>query len=230
MIPRWTLFNSEQELSAAALDLVVQKADQAIAQRGRFDIVLAGGLTPRSIYKELPKAKADWARWYVWFGDERCLPPDDAERNSKMAYDAWLKHVKIPLRQIHVIPAELGAVKAAANYNMQLAMLGDFDLVLLGMGEDGHTASLFPGNSWDNGDAAIAVSGAPKPPSERVSLSASRLSHARHVVFLVTGKNKQEAVNAWRRGTYLPASAISSKGPLEVFLDQQASGQQVKAR
>lgn len=222
MIPRWTIFNSERALCEAALNLILQTAAQAIAQRGRFDIVLAGGTTPLSIYQELRKANADWARWYVWYGDERCLPPDDAERNSKMAYDAWLKHVPIPLRQIHVIPAELGAIKAAANYNMQLAMLGDFDLVLLGMGEDGHTASLFPGNAWDNGDAAIAVNGAPKPPSDRVSLSASRLSHARHVLFLVTGPGKQDAVNAWRRGTILPVAAISSKGPLDVFLDPAA--------
>jgi 6-phosphogluconolactonase len=223
MIPRWTIFPSDQALCKAALDIILQTATQAIAQRGRFDIVLAGGSTPRSIYESLRSAQADWPHWYIWYGDERCLPADDTERNSKMAYDAWLRHVAVPPRQNHVIQAELGAAKAAANYNMQLGMLGDFDLVLLGMGEDGHTASLFPGNPWDNGDAAIAVNAAPKPPAERVSLSATRLSRARQVLFIVTGAGKKVAVNAWRRGTPLPASAITSKGPLDVFLDQAAA-------
>ena len=230
MIPRWSIFPTETALCTAAIDLIVDAAAKAITQRGRFDIVLAGGTTPRAIYKELRGAQTDWKHWYVWFGDERCLPVMDAERNSAMAYDALLKHVPIPHRQIHVIAGELGAASAAANYNMQLAMLGDFDLVLLGMGEDGHTASLFPGKSWNNGDPTMAVSEAPKPPSDRVTLSVPRLSRARQVLFIVTGKGKQDAVNAWRRGAGLPASAITSKGTLDVFLDQQASGQQARPR
>jgi 6-phosphogluconolactonase len=223
MIPRWTTFTSDKALRTAALDLIVQTAAQAIAQRGRFDIVLAGGTTPRAIYEELRNVQTDWARWYVWYGDERCLPPTDAERNSKMAYDAWIRHVAIPPRQHHVIATEMGAARAAANYNLQLGMLGDFDLVLLGLGEDGHTASLFPDSSWDNGEAAIAVSDAPKPPADRVSLTASRLSRARQVLFIATGAGKKAAVHAWRRGTPLPASAITSKGALDVFLDQAAA-------
>ncbi len=223
MIPRWTIFSSDTKLCNAVLDIIVQSAAEAIAHRGRFDIVLAGGTTPRKIYQELKKAQTDWARWHVWYGDERCLPPEDAERNSKMAYDTLLRYVAIPTRQIHPIPAELGAVNAANNYNRQLAMLGDFDLVLLGLGEDGHTASLFPGDTWDNGEAAIAVSGAPKPPSDRVSLTASRLGRAKKVVFIVTGAGKKLAVGGWKRGVPLPAAAITSKGTLDVFLDQPAA-------
>jgi 6-phosphogluconolactonase len=230
MIPRWTILPTEAALCSTVIERIVDAANKAIAERGRFDIVLAGGSTPRTIYQGLCKAQTDWARWYVWFGDERCLPVEDGDRNSKMAYDAFLKHVAIPFRQIHVIQAELGAARAASSYNQQLGMLGDFDLVLLGMGEDGHTASLFPGHSWNNGDPAMAVSGAPKPPSERVSLTASRLSRSRQVLFIVTGKGKQEAINAWRRGGILPAAAITSKGTLEVFMDQQAAGQQVRTR
>lgn len=230
MIPRWTIHPSEEALCSAAIERIVAAANKAIAERGRFDIVLAGGTTPRTIYQGLCKAQTDWAHWYIWFGDERCLPPEDGERNSKMAYDALLKHVAIPFRQIHVIQGELGAARAAASYNLQLGMLGDFDLVLLGMGEDGHTASLFPGHSWNNGDPAMAVSDAPKPPSDRVSLTAARLSRSREVLFIVTGKGKQEAVNAWRRGAILPVAAITSKGILEVFMDQQAAGQQVRSR
>jgi 6-phosphogluconolactonase len=230
MIPRWTIHPSEAALCSAVIERITAAADKAIAERGRFDIVLAGGNTPRTIYQGLCKVQSDWARWYVWFGDERCLPQLDNERNSKMAYDALLKHVAIPFRQIHVIQGELGASKAASSYNQQLGMLGDFDLVLLGMGEDGHTASLFPGHSWNNGYPAMAVNDAPKPPSDRVSLTASRLSRSREILFIVTGKGKQEAINAWRRGADLPAAAITSKGTLEVFMDQQAAGQQVRPR
>jgi 6-phosphogluconolactonase len=102
-------------------------------------------------------------------------------------------------------------------------MLGEFDLVLLGLGEDGHTASLFPGDSWDNGEAAIAVSNAPKPPSDRVSLTASRLSRSRQVIFIVTGASKKLAIGGWKRGVPLPAAAITSKGSLDVFMDQPAA-------
>jgi 6-phosphogluconolactonase len=225
MIPRWTTFPSDAALCKSVLDIIVETAAQAIALRGRFDIVLAGGTTPRKIYQDLKTVQTDWARWHIWYGDERCLPPDDAERNSKMAYDTLLRFVAIPTRQIHPIPAELGAAIAANNYNRQLGMMGEFDLVLLGLGEDGHTASLFPGDTWDNGEATIAVSNAPKPPSDRVSLTASRLSRSRQVIFIVTGAGKQQAIGAWRRGTPLPASAITSKGPLDVFMDLAASGQ-----
>jgi 6-phosphogluconolactonase len=173
--------------------------------------VLAGGNTPSGIYRMLRTADTDWSRWQVYFGDERCLPADDAERNSRIAADAWLNHVPIPQDQVHAIPAELGASGAALAYAETLRGIGDLDLVLLGLGEDGHTASLFPGHDWGvaaSAPDALAVFDAPKPPPQRVSLSAARLSRTREALFLVEGEAKRSAVAQWRVGADIPARAI----------------------
>jgi 6-phosphogluconolactonase len=173
------------------------------------------------VYALLRESAADWASWQVYFGDERCLPPQNPERNSRMAACAWLDHVAIPPGRIHPIPAELGAEAAAAAYAQELAGVGEFDLVLLGLGEDGHTASLFPGQDWGVNDAALdvlAVRDAPKPPPQRVSLSARRLSQAREVLFLVSGAGKRQAVADWRAGKAIPAAAITPAGGVDVLL------------
>lgn len=201
---------------------ILDAASDAIRERGRFVIVLAGGGTPRGIYGMLRDANVDWSRWHVYFGDERCLPAGDPERNSTMAAEAWLDHVAIPPAQIHSIPAALGAQSAARAYSQTLRDTGDFDLVLLGLGEDGHTASLFPGN--DPGDAAdapdaLAVFDAPKPPAERVSLSANRLSRTRAALFLVTGEGKRSAVAQWLRGTDIPARSIRPNDGVQVLVE-----------
>lgn len=222
---RWHVFPTATELQAQAAQAILAAADEALATHGRFDIVLAGGTTPRAIYELLRNAPADWARWHIWYGDERCLVPDDAERNSLMAAQAWLEHVSIPHAQIHPIPAELGALEGAAAYCAALEGVGTFDLVLLGMGEDGHTASLFPGHTWDHNPpaAAIPVKHAPKPPSERVSLSASRLSDAHKVIFLVTGAGKQHAVRQWRGNAYMPVKAITPGAGVDIYIDAAAN-------
>lgn len=214
---RWQHFDSISNLWHTACDVIVQSAALAIAERGQFIIVLAGGNTPRAVYRLLRDAPTDWSKWHVYYGDERCLARDHVDRNSLMAEQALLYHVAIPPRQIHAIPAELGSIQGAQAYAGQLKNLGDFDLVLLGLGEDGHTASLFPGKPWDDGNAAIAVNHAPKPPAERVSISASRLSAARQVLFLVSGEGKQTAINDWRAGVNIPASAISPGSGVDVY-------------
>ena len=223
-LSRWHAFASAEALQGAAAEAVLSAAERALATRGRFDLVLAGGTTPRVIYEKLRSAEADWSGWHIWFGDERCLPVDDAERNSRMAYDAWLSHVAIPAVQIHPIPAELGAMEGAAAYNTQLADVGSFDLVLLGLGEDAHTASLFPGHSWDHSPpmAAIPVKHAPKPPADRVSLSASRLSDAKEVIFLVTGAGKRHAVAQWRGTPFIPVKAITPAAGVDIYVDAAA--------
>jgi len=197
-------------------------AQLAISQRSEFHIVLAGGNTPRSIYETLRSADTDWSSWHVYFGDERCLPADDAGRNSRMAGLAWLSHVGIPAAQIHVIEAERGAELAASRYAQIVDRIEQFDLVLLGLGEDGHTASLFPhhdpGNTPD-APAALAVHDAPKPPPERVSLSANRLGAARQVMFLVTGEAKRQAVQDWRNGMDIPAAVIKPAGGVDIYLE-----------
>lgn len=134
-----------------------------------------------------------------------------------MAREAWLNHVSVPEEQIHDIPAELGPVEGAKAYAETLKGVGEFDLVLLGLGEDGHTASLFPGHVWDDSVDAFPVFNSPKPPAERISISARRLSLAREVIFLVTGAGKQDAVDDWRKGVDIPATAIKPANGVDVF-------------
>lgn len=225
-VVRWHAVPDAASLQANALARVLAAARDAITQHGAFDIVLAGGNTPRQLYRALRRADTDWNRWHIWFGDERCAPPDDPERNSRMARDEWLDHVAIPTVNIHAIPAEAGAREAATLYARELRTADTFDLVLLGLGEDGHTASLFPGHDWgahaDSPDA-LAVFDAPKPPPERVSLSATRLSNAHAVLFLVEGAGKRDAVAAWKHGDAIPAASIAPEVGVDVLLDAAAS-------
>ena len=219
---RWHSYASTGELEQSAVQAILNAAQQSISQRGAFHIVLAGGTTPRRIYESLRVADADWPAWHVYFGDERCLSPGHAERNSLMAARSWLDHVAIPSEQVHPIAAELGAEIAASSYAKTVKKIGQFDLVLLGLGEDGHTASLFPSHEWGTipGSAdAIAVHDAPKPPPDRVSLSAHRLSQARQLMFLVTGESKRQAVKDWRNGAGIPAAAIAPANGVDVYVE-----------
>ncbi|MDQ3261455.1 MAG: 6-phosphogluconolactonase [Pseudomonadota bacterium] len=219
---RWHAVSDERALQQAAFETILAGAAKAIHARGQFHLVLAGGNTPRGIYACLRAAQTDWSAWCIYFGDERCLPADDFARNSRMAAEVWLDCVSIPPFQLHTIPAELGAFHAARMYAKTLRTVGDFDLVLLGLGEDGHTASLFPGHEWGTAPGSpdtLAVFDAPKPPPQRVSLSAARLSRARHVLFLVSGESKRSAVAEWRAGKDIPARAIMPSGGVDVLVE-----------
>jgi 6-phosphogluconolactonase len=223
---RWRVFADVADLLDAARDRVLTSARAALAARRRFVLVLAGGRTPVALYERLARANAGGPDWVVYFGDERCLPPDDPERNETMARAAWLDASRIPGSSIHAVPAALSAREAAPRYAMLLAQEGTFDLVLLGLGEDGHTASLFPGRRYgERGDApaALAVTDSPKPPPERVTLSAPRLSDARAVLFLVSGSAKADAVARWRRGDDLPPQHIRPPDGVDVWLDAAAA-------
>jgi 6-phosphogluconolactonase len=219
---RWLEVADAAALRQAACRRILDAATLAIERRGRFLVVLAGGETPRGLYRMLREASSDWPRWEVFFGDERCLPAADPERNSAMAADAWLDHVPIARGRVHAIPAQDGAGPGARAYARTLQGVGEFDLVLLGLGEDGHTASLFPGHDWgtepDSPDA-LAVLDAPKPPLQRVSLSAARLGRARGVLFLVAGQSKRDAVRRWRAGEDLPARAIRPASGVDVMVE-----------
>lgn len=216
-ISRWHNFETQEAINQASLNRILAVANEAIATRGRFSIVLAGGSTPKSVYALLKNAKADWANWHVYHNDDRCLPEDNPERNSLMARTTWLNHVSIPANQIHDIPAELGNIEGATAYAKILIGVPEFDLVLLGLGEDGHTASLFPNQPIDNSADAVPVFDAPKPPADRITVSQQRLSNAREVIFLVTGAGKQEAVNHWRNGVAIPATLIKPKNGVDVY-------------
>ncbi len=228
---RWHVAANQADWLARALALVAEAEVEALPARNEFHIVLAGGGTPRRLYQALAGEHHDWSRWQIWFGDERCLPADNAERNSHMAREAWLDHIALPADNLHVIPAEQGAEQAARAYSRELSGVGLFDLVLMGLGQDGHTASLFPGHDWgevENSAAVLTVADAPKPPPERVSLSADRLSRSRRGLFLVTGADKREALARWRRGKPLPAAAIRPVAGVDVLMDPDACPNGVK--
>jgi len=214
---RWHGFTTQNDINQAVLKRILDAANEAIAARGRFSIVLAGGSTPKSVFAMLKDADADWSKWHIFYNDDRCLPVDHIERNSLMAATTWLNHVAIPKSQIHDIPTELGPVEGAKAYAKTIADFGTFDVVLLGLGEDGHTASLFPGHAVDNSADVVPVFDSPKPPAERVTMSQNRLNDTREVIFLVTGAGKQDAVNNWWKGEPIPATLIRPAAGVDVY-------------
>ena len=219
---RWHVLMDQDAVAQETSYRVLKAAEIAIAERGIFRIVLAGGRTPERAYRLLAEADADWGNWEIFFGDERCLPPGDGERNSVMASQTWLDHVPIPFHRVHPIPVELGAEKAASEYALLVAGALPFDVVLLGMGEDGHTASLFPRHEHPEEELVHAVHDAPKPPPDRVTLSASALGNARQILVLVTGSNKSAAIQAWCQGQPVPIAEIRALAAMDVLTDQKA--------
>lgn len=220
---RWQALRDTGTLQAAAASRVMAAATAAIAARGSFSLVLSGGKTPCGMYQRLRDGDTDWQRWHIYLGDERCAPLEDAQRNSAMALDCWLAHVPVPAAQRYWIPAELGPHAGAARYAETLRAVDSFDLVLLGLGEDGHVASLFPGADWGTdaaSPAALPVLAAPKPPPQRVSLSATRLNDTRAVLFLIDGDSKRAALERWRAGDALPVTSICPAAGIDVLLTE----------
>jgi 6-phosphogluconolactonase len=202
-------------LAEAAARHVMERAHAAISQRGRFSIALSGGSTPRDLHARLASpplvGQVDWARTHVFFGDERCVPPDDSRSNFRMADETLLSRVSIPLDQIHRVRTELPPHEAAADYARQLGeFFGDepprLDLILLGMGDNGHTASLFPGLSavheqqrWVMAEHVAEVD------MWRITLTPVVLNLAREDVFLVAGAAKAHMLRQVLEGPYAPA-------------------------
>ncbi|MDJ0870762.1 MAG: 6-phosphogluconolactonase [Gammaproteobacteria bacterium] len=219
---RWHVLMDPESVAQEAAFRILSAAKAAIAERGVFRLVLSGGHTPERAYRFLSQAEADWANWEIYFGDERCLPADDRERNSVMAAQTWLDLVPIPSHRIHAMPAELGADRAAKEYARLVREALPFDMVLLGMGEDGHTASLFPGQEHPRDELVHAVHNAPKPPPDRVTLSAPALGDTRQILLLVTGSSKRPAIQAWCQGEPVPIARIEGMSLMEVLTDQKA--------
>jgi 6-phosphogluconolactonase len=211
-------------VAATAAQRILHSGRAALAARGRCHLVLAGGTTPAAAYRHLAQSGQDWTGWRFYFGDERCLPATDPQRNSRMACDAWLDPVGIAPEHILAIPADLGPEEAARRYEPVIAAARPFDLVLLGMGEDGHTASLFPGQDFPEQRLVMPVFAAPKPPPERVSLTPQALGHAHQVLILVTGRGKHQALLDWQSGAPLPIAQVAARGNARVLLDQEAAG------
>jgi len=216
----WTVLDNPEEVARVACLRILAAAERAIDKRGSFHIVLAGGTTPEKTYELLSLESSDWQHWHIWFGDERCLPRNHPDRNSLMVELAFTGKVPIPAEQIHIIPAEQDPVAAAEYYAQLLEGIGLFDMVLLGMGEDGHTASLFPNNLDASDKTVLPIFDAPKPPAERVSLSAEKLSQCAYLMFIVTGKAKSDAVSRWQSGEKLPVSMVHGINQTEVLADR----------
>ncbi len=216
-------------VAARAAALIGELLSATLVARGRAHLALAGGTTPAGAYAQL--ALTDWSAVELWFGDERCVGPDDPESNYRMVADTLLGHAGAAL--VHRIEGELGAERAAAAYELELRERvsddGDdlpvLDVVLLGIGEDGHTASLFPHNSAlaVRGAAVVAVHDAPKPPPDRVSLSLEVLRRARATILLAAGPGKADAL-ARALGPADPAvpSSLLERAHLTVIADSAA--------
>lgn len=203
MKPTVRIFKGVDELSRVAAEIFVALATQAIRERGRFLVAFSGGSTPRALYRLLARELIDWTRVHVFWGDERLVPPEDPESNYGQAREVLLKHIPIPSENIHRVASELEPGDAAKDYARVLKDFAapplnwpHFDLILLGMGEDGHTASLFPGSSVDVTEPVIAVTAEYQGrPAQRVTVTPLVFNAARQVIFLATGANKAVTLN-----------------------------------
>ena len=213
----------------------IERAKFSVDQTGRFDVALSGGSTPKRLYQELAKDKRlsrkDWRHIHLWFGDERAVPPDSGESNYRMAKEALFDHVE--LGGAHRIESEREPLEAAKHYSNELSLLMKnssgrpiFDLVMLGLGEDGHIASLFP-NSDNLKEKLrhVSASYVESVDSWRISLTMPVILAARELVVLVTGDNKAEILKAIlldEEANY-PASEIREKNNVVWFLDTSAA-------
>lgn len=201
---------------------VAESAAAEIAEalgEGARTLTLAGGTTPMRCYELLAQADVRWGRVTVLFGDERCVPPDHPDSNYRAARVALLDRVSPA--SVHRMPAELGPDEGAELYSRVVASLAPLDVVVLGVGEDGHTASLFPGHPEVEAPGwAVGVRNSPKPPPERVSLTLPALRGARKVIVLATGAGKAEAVALAKQGK-VPSGMIASARWL---IDRAAAG------
>ena len=218
-------------------------AEAAIQRNGRFTVALSGGSTPRALHQRLaqpPLSTAiDWSKVLVFWGDERFVPPDSEDSCFRMARETLLDHIPIPAANIFPVPTVGGTPESADNaYAETLVVQFDsqtprFDLILLGMGPDGHTASLFPGHpepSAPSDELVVAVHSAPKPPPTRISCTYQVLNAAEHVLFLVAGPDKAATLREVLRGPLaiarLPAQGVRpARGELVWLVDQAAAAQ-----
>ena len=208
-----TILESPQAVAQAVADAFVTDAQNAIAERGEFSVALSGGSTPKSAYALLAQTprrdRVDWQRVQIFFGDERCVPPDNDESNYKMAHDAFLRAVNLPQANVHRMHGEDDPQRAAADYAALLVQkLGNpprFDLVMLGMGTDGHTASLFPGaDPRQDEDRLVRPAYVEKLQSYRITITPVVINFARHVIVATEGVTKAPALYAVLKGPYDP--------------------------
>ena len=225
------MYPDAASLARAAAEHFATLAERSLGRRGCFAVALAGGSTPRSTYALLAcdrfASRLDWSRIHAFWSDERCVPPDHPDSNHRMAREALLDRVPIPRTNVHRIEGELPPHRAAGAYQAELERVlgpgGRFDLVLLGMGEDGHTASLFPGSAaiheWARWVVAVYVE---KLSMWRITLTPAAINAAAHVTFIVAGASKAERLRDVLMGSYrplvLPAQIVRPAGGRSLWL------------
>lgn len=243
LAPRVRVYRNLAAATASLARHIAQTARSSVRARGSFSLVLSGGKTPEGVYRRLAQRYREnlpWKATEIFFGDERCVPPRDSRSNYRMAREALLSHVPIPRAQIHRMPGETRPLSAAAGRYARLlgpirssnnANAARFDLVLLGIGPDGHTASLFPGSPAlkERRRAVVGVTQAGQPPYvPRLTLTLRALNSSREVCFLVSGREKAAAVatilrDPGRADPRLPASLVRAAGTTTWFLDRGAA-------
>ncbi len=238
--------NGRLDIQPTSADLV-RKATECIAslllesvKSGKFaTIALSGGTTPRSVYlllgSEPMRSTIPWANVHLFFGDERCVPPDNAESNFRMVKEALLDKITIPLQNIHRIKGEQNPANAALEYEEDIKQtfklkddtLPQFDVILLGLGEDGHTASLFPGTPvLQERRKLVTEVYVEKFKAYRISMTLPLINNARHVIFLVSGKGKAGMLAEVLQSNDVkyPAQLVKPvSGDLRWFVDQDAA-------
>lgn len=218
--PAVRIFDDLDALSHAAADAFVQASAVSVGQRGRFLVALSGGNTPVPLYRLLGTppyvGQVNWLATHAFWGDERCVPVEDLENSYRQVHDILLGRVSIPPTNVHRIQSELEPEDAAADYRRTLKEFASppldwprFDMVLLGMGSDGHTASLFPGSELAPAAAALAITGSyENRPARRVTLSPSVFNSAREVIFLVSGEGKAQVLKRVLYGEFSRRSCL----------------------
>jgi 6-phosphogluconolactonase len=239
MKPSIRIFKSLEELSVHAAEIFVEQAEKATQERGRFMVVLNGGGTPVRLFQFLAadsREKVDWSKIHFFWGDERCVPSSNPESSYGQALDLLLRHVPVVEANVHRIKGELSPAEAAEEYARTLSEFASspldwprFDLVYLGMGEDGHTASLFPGLPVDVTEPVVPVTAHYQDrPAERVTMTTPVFNSARTVVFMATGEKKARTLAEVLSGRYnpelYPAQRIDPRdGKLIWLVDEDAA-------
>ena len=214
----WFVFAEFKQASVAAADFLALQIEQSLQQRDVCHVILPGGNTPGECLYYLSQKDLPWEKLHWYPGDERCFPVGHAERNDTMLEKHLWSH--LPKTNIHPMPAELGAADAARLYAELISGIEKFDIAFLGMGEDGHTASLFPGNvALDDVHPVVPVYNSPKAPSDRVSFSLATLKKSRSRMVLTGGSAKADILLQIKEGSPLPINCV---GDINWFVDEAA--------
>jgi 6-phosphogluconolactonase len=224
------VFPDAEAVARHAADLIAGRIGDARGQSRPMHIALAGGQTPRRAYELLAEIEGSWKHVHLWLGDERCVPQDDAESNARMVRESLYAHARAEPPSLHALPSPEQPEDAAWLYGLEVreeVPEETFDIILLGMGPDGHTASLFPGHPVLDVSVApcAAVRESPKPPPERVTLTLPVLRRARFTLLLVTGAEKADALARARTGDRSVPVALLGDGLDEIACDRAALGE-----